>query len=150
MWLAFLSTSFIVLSAVCVACGWILIRQGQRKKHMQVMVLASIFALTFFVIYMSRTIFVGNTAFGGPEHMSLFYHLFLIFHIILATVGAVMGLISLYLGYKRKYGTHKKIGPYTSFIWFATAFTGVMVFLLLYVIYPPGETTNTFRAVFGW
>ncbi|MDQ0337345.1 putative membrane protein [Caldalkalibacillus uzonensis] len=147
--LPLLSTSMIVLSAILVAIGWALIRRGETKRHIQVMGLASLFAVLFFVIYMSRTVLVGNTAFGGPDHVAPFYHIFLLFHIVLATVAAVLGLLTLYYGFKKQFGKHKRIGPVTSVIWFSTAVTGVAVYLLLYVIYPPGETTNMFRAIIG-
>lgn len=144
-----LSTFFIVLSAVLVAIGWALVRKRKIEAHKKTMFAAAIAALTFFIIYMSRTIFAGNTAFGGPDDMKIYYTLFLIFHIILATTGAVFGLITIWLGYKNRIKKHRKIGPVTSVIWFATAITGVMVYLLLYVLYEGGETTSVIKAILG-
>lgn len=51
-----LSTFFIVLSAVLVAIGWVLIAKNKRAGHKKVMVAGAISALTFFIIYVSRTI----------------------------------------------------------------------------------------------
>ncbi|MBW9235389.1 DUF420 domain-containing protein, partial [Leptospira santarosai] len=45
---------------------------------------------------------------------------------------------------------HRKLGPITSVIWFFTAITGVMVYLLLYIIYQGGETTSVFKAILGF
>jgi putative membrane protein len=148
--LATLSTLFIASSAICVAIGWVLIARGKTDAHMKMMVVAAILAVAFFSIYLSRTIFVGNTAFGGPDSVFPYYTAFLIFHIVLATVGAVLGLVTLYWGYKQQYVKHRKIGPFTSVVWFATAATGITVYLLLYIVYPPGETTNVIRAIIGW
>jgi putative membrane protein len=144
-----LSTLFIVLSAVLVAFGWMLIVKNRRKAHRKVMIAAAISALTFFIIYLSRTVFVGNTSFGGPDDIKIYYTIFLIFHIFLATVGAVFGIITLTLAYKRKIKKHRKIGPVTSIIWFCTAITGVAVYLLLYIIYDGGTTTSMIKAIFG-
>lgn len=144
-----ISTSFIVLSAITVAIGWIQIKQRKFDSHKKTMTLAGIFAVIFFVIYASRTIFVGNTAFGGPEDIKIYYTIFLIFHISLATTGAVMGILSLFTGYKNNLLKHRKIGPITSIIWFSTAITGVAVFMLLYVIYEGGETTSVIKAILG-
>ncbi|RWZ60726.1 DUF420 domain-containing protein [Halobacillus fulvus] len=144
-----LSTFFIVLSALLVAIGWGLIVKDYRKQHRIVMIFAAISALIFFIIYLSRTIFVGNTSFGGPEDIEIYYTIFLIFHIILATVGAVFGLVTLTLAFKRKVNKHRKIGPVTSVIWFCTAVTGVMVYLLLYIIYDGGATTSMIKAILG-
>jgi putative membrane protein len=60
-----------------------------------------------------------------------------------------MGLITLYLGYKNKQPAHRKIGPFTSVVWFCTAITGVTVYILLYVLYPGGETRPVIEAIFG-
>ncbi|MFZ0371092.1 MAG: DUF420 domain-containing protein [Halobacillus sp.] len=144
-----LSTFFIVLSAVLVAIGWLLIAKNKRVAHKKVMVAGAISALTFFIIYVSRTIFVGNTSFGGPDEIKIYYTVFLIFHIILATVGAVFGIITLTLAYKRKIPKHRKVGPVTSIIWFFTAITGVAVYLLLYIIYDGGTTTSMIKAILG-
>ncbi|MBM7578375.1 DUF420 domain-containing protein [Jeotgalibacillus terrae] len=144
-----LSTFFIVTSAVLVAIGWALVRKRKIEAHKKTMFAAAVAALTFFIIYMSRTIFAGNTAFGGPDEMKIYYTVFLVFHIILATTGAVFGLVTIWLGYKNRIKKHRKIGPVTSVIWFATAITGVMVYLLLYVLYEGGETTSVIKAILG-
>ncbi|MBM7552887.1 DUF420 domain-containing protein [Thalassobacillus pellis] len=144
-----ISTFFIALSAILVAIGWVLIAKNKRIEHKRVMVAAAISALLFFLIYLSRTILVGNTSFGGPEKIEIYYTIYLIFHIILATTGAVFGLVTLRLALKRKIQKHRKLGPVTSIIWFGSAVTGVVVYLLLYIIYESGETTNVFRAIFG-
>ncbi|WP_053219793.1 DUF420 domain-containing protein [Virgibacillus senegalensis] len=144
-----ISTFFIVLSAVLIAIGWYLIAKNRFSAHKRTMIAAAVSALLFFIIYMSRTIFVGNTSFGGPDDIKLYYTLFLIFHIILATVGAVFGLVTLTLAFKRRIKKHRKIGPVTSIIWFFTAITGVAVYLLLYILYDGGETTSMIKAILG-
>ena len=145
-----ISTFFIVLSAVLVAIGWALIKQKKIDAHKKTMIAAAISALLFFIIYVSRTVFVGNTAFGGPAEYKIYYTIFLIFHITLATTGAVLGIIMLTTGFKGKFAIHKKIGPATSIIWFFTGITGVAVYILLYVIYHGGETTSLIKAILGF
>jgi len=145
-----ISTSFIVLSAIMVAIGWSLIRKRQIEAHKKAMLWAAIFAMVFFIIYASRTIFIGNTSFGGPEHLKIYYTIFLIFHITLATIGAVFGIVSIITGLKNNDSLHRKLGPITSIIWFCTAITGVAVYLLLYVFYHGGETTSVIKAILGF
>ncbi len=145
-----ISTTFIVLSAILVAIGWGLIVKRKIEAHKKVMFAAGVAAVIFFIIYASRTLFIGNTAFGGPEELKIYYTFFLIFHITLATTGAVFGIISLWTGYKNNMKVHRRIGPISSIIWFFTAITGVMVYLLLYVIYEGGETTSVFKAILGF
>ncbi|MFE7064406.1 DUF420 domain-containing protein [Sutcliffiella sp. NPDC057660] len=145
-----ISTFFIVLSAIFVGIGWYLISKRKIEAHKKTMLLAAVFAIIFFIIYASRTIFVGNTSFGGPDNIKIYYTLFLLFHITLATIGAVMGIITLWTGYKNNLSKHRKLGPITSIIWFSTGITGVAVYLLLYVIYQGGETTSVFKAILGF
>lgn len=148
--LSTISTFFIVLSAVLVAIGWALVKNKKIEAHKKTMFAAAISALTFFIIYVSRTLFIGNTAFGGPDEYKIYYTIFLVFHIILATTGAVFGIVTILAGYKNNLVRHRKIGPITSIIWFFTAITGVMVYLLLYIIYQGGETTSVFKAILGF
>ena len=145
-----ISTAFIVLSAITVAIGWYQIKQRKIETHKKTMTLAGIFAVIFFVIYASRTIFIGNTAFGGADDIKIYYTVFLIFHITLATVGAVFGITSLVTGYKGLFERHRKLGPITSIIWFFTGITGLAVYLLLYVFYHGGETTSVIKAILGF
>ncbi len=144
-----LCTFFIVLSAILVAIGWKLVRERKIEAHKKTMMAAAVSAVLFFIIYVSRTIFIGNTAFGGPENLKMYYTVFLIFHIMLSTTGAVMGILTIRWGMKNKLDKHRRIGPVTSIIWFFTAITGVAVYLLLYVFYEGGETTSVFKAIMG-
>ncbi|MEK4228616.1 DUF420 domain-containing protein [Solibacillus sp. FSL H8-0538] len=145
-----ISTAFIVISAVLVAIGWGLIFKRKIEAHKKVMLAAGVSALIFFIIYASRTVFIGNTAFGGPDELKGYYTFFLVFHITLATVGAVFGIVSILTGLKTNLKIHRRIGPITSIIWFFVAITGVMVYSLLYVIYEGGETTSVFKAILGF
>nr|WP_244404416.1 DUF420 domain-containing protein [Staphylococcus aureus] len=51
-----ISTTCIVISAILIAIGWRLIWKREINKHKNVMLAAAVFALTFFLIYASRTI----------------------------------------------------------------------------------------------
>ncbi|WP_027408259.1 DUF420 domain-containing protein [Anoxybacteroides tepidamans] len=145
-----ISTSCIVISAALVAYGWSLIRKRKIEAHKKVMLWAAAFALAFFLVYLSRTVFIGNTSFGGPDDVKIYYTIFLVFHIFLATVGAIFGIVTLLTGLKNNLVKHKKLGPITSVIWFFTAVTGVAVYSLLYVFYHGGETTSMIKAILGF
>ncbi|WJY28843.1 MULTISPECIES: DUF420 domain-containing protein [Sporosarcina] len=145
-----LSTALIVLSGVLVIIGWVLIKKQHRQAHKNVMIAAAAAALMFLIIYLSRTVIVGNTSFGGPDSIKIYYTVFLIFHICLATFGAVLGVFSLVTGLKDNLPRHRKLGPVTSLVWVFAALTGVAVYLLLYVFYKGGETTSMIKAILGF
>ncbi len=145
-----ISTLFIILSAVLVAIGWYLILKKKIEAHKKTMLAAAVAAILFLIIYVSRTILVGNTSFGGPDNLKIYYTIFLIFHIVLATTGAVFGAVTINAALKNNMVRHRKLGPITSVIWFFSAITGVAVYLLLYVFYKGGEVTSMFKAILGF
>ncbi|MDB4867726.1 MAG: hypothetical protein JWR03_2059 [Cohnella sp.] len=144
-----ISTSFIALSAILVAIGWALIIRKKREAHQKTMLAAATSALLFFIIYLSRTIFVGNTEWGGPAGLKPVYLVFLLFHIVLAMVAAVFGITTLTLAFRKRFAKHRKWGRVTAVIWFVTAITGVTVYVLLYLMYPGGHTKPVIHAIFG-
>lgn len=144
-----ISTFFIALSAVLVAIGWRLAIKRKLEQHQKVMFFAAVAAVLFFIIYVSRTLFVGSTPWSGPDSIKPVYLVFLLFHIVLATVAAVFGIVTLTLGYKKKFAKHRKVGRVTSIIWFITAITGVTVYALLYVIYPGEAAKPLIESIFG-
>lgn len=145
-------TALIVLSAILMTVGIRHIIKGNIPKHEQFMKLSALAALGFFILYVSRTLLVGNTSFGGPDSLAPVYTTFLIFHIILATTSAFLGGYQLYLGSKKhiaKYiKRHMKLGKIVYVMWMATAVTGVMVYVILYILYT-GETTSMWDAIFN-
>jgi putative membrane protein len=147
--LPMISTICIAISAVLVAIGWYMILRGRRVTHQRFMVAGALFAALFFTIYVGKTVFVGSTKFGGPDELKMSYLIFLLFHITLATIAAVFGTITLYLAKKERFLKHKKLGRYTATIWLITAPTGILVYILLYVLYPGGETGGLIDAIFG-
>lgn len=143
------STFFIVLSAALVAVGWRLAVQRKLEQHQKVMIWAAIAAILFFIIYLSRTLIIGSTPYNGPEGLKPYYLVFLLFHIVLATVAAVFGITTIVLGYKKKFAKHRRLGRFTAIIWFITAVTGVAVYSILYVLYPAADAKPLFDAIFG-
>src|SRR5699024_9145525 len=110
------------------------------ESHERFMTLAAWSALLFFIIYISKTIFLGNTQFGGPDSLVTFYVIFLVSHIILATTGGIFGGIQVFTGKKNKLKTHRKFDM--------TAVTGIIVYFTLYIFFPGGETTGLWDAIF--
>jgi putative membrane protein len=142
-----LNEGFMIVSALLVATGWIFIRRGQREIHKKLMLTGAAFATAFFISYVLRTLLVGDTTFNGPVKYRLAYTIFLQAHATLATVAAVLGIVTIRRALLGRFALHRRIGPWTATIWLVAAASGLMVFLLLYVFYSPGPTTNLFRAI---
>lgn len=149
MALADLNEAFMLISALCVALGWYQIRRGRRAVHRRLMLTGSFFAVAFFVSYVLHTFLVGDTSFGGPMAWRVPYLGFLQVHTVLATAAAVLGIITLRYALTNRFARHRRIAPWTAVSWFVAAGMGLGVFLLLYVIFPPGPTMNIIRAILG-
>lgn len=141
--------AFILLSAISMAFGWYFIRKQNIVAHRRLMLTGSAFAILFFLLYLARTVFIGDTTFGGPDRWKPAYYAFLQTHSVLATVAAILGVITLTFAFRQNFRRHRKIGPWTLVTWFITAATGTAVYLLLYVIYPSGSTTSLLHAWLG-
>ena len=149
MYLAYLNEAFMLLSALAVALGWRAIRQGRRDVHRRYMLSGSVLAILFFVTYVLKSFLIGDTSFGGPKSWALPYLVFLQVHTILATVAAILGIMTLRLALTARFGRHRRIAPWTATSWFIAAGMGLGVFLMLYIVFPPGATTNMLRAITG-
>ena len=149
VFLPYFNEACIVLSALSMAVGWGFIRRKKIELHKRFMLIGVTLAALFFISYVLKTILVGDTSFGGPQGVRGFYYAFLQTHSILASIVPILGIFTLVYAYKRNFRLHRRFGPWTAGIWFVTAATGLVVFVMLYIIYPPGETTNLFHAWVG-
>jgi putative membrane protein len=147
MILAYLNEACMLASAVALAIGWGLIRRRQIDRHRRAMLTAAALGLAFFLSYAVHTLLVGDTSFGGPSAWRTPYLVFLQIHTVLATVAGVMGVITIRWALRQEFAKHRRIAPWTASLWLVAAGSGLMVFLMLYVIFPSGPTTNMFKAL---
>lgn len=139
----FINEAFMIISAVCVAIGWYFIRQKRVRTHRAFMLAGTVFGAAFFVSYLLATFFVGDTFFGGPAKYGVAYQIFLQVHVLLATLAAVLGVITLRRAFKGRFRKHRQVAPWTASMWFISAITGLGVYLMLFVIFPPGPSTTS-------
>ena len=146
---ASLNEGLIIASALSMAFGWRWIRRGQVDRHRRLMLTAVALGAAFFVSYLSHSLIVGDTSFGGPAELKPFYLSFLQVHIALATLAAALGVVTLRRALRGRFQAHRRIAPWTAVSWFIAAGTGLVVYLLLYIVYPPGATIDILRLMTG-
>jgi putative membrane protein len=144
-----LNEGFILTSAFLIGAGWYAIRHKQIRWHRRLMFWGSVAASLFFLSYVFKTVVLGDTSFGGPRRILPVYTAFLDVHTTLATFVAILGIITWRRALRRRFSLHRKIAPWTAGGWMVTAATGLTVFLLLYVIFPPGPTTGNLLKLLG-
>jgi putative membrane protein len=123
-------------STVFLIIGFILIRNGRVKAHMKCQ-LAAVITSTFFLIsYLTYHYYHGDTRFLGQGIVRPIYFAILITHVILAMVIVPLVLITLYRAWRFDFNRHKRIARWTLPIWLYVSVTGVIVYLMLYHLYP--------------
>lgn len=124
-------------STVLLTLGYIFIKKGRKDAHRNCMVGAVITSTIFLACYLTYHYFAGRTNFPNPHWFRPIYLVILLTHTILAMVIVPMVLVTVVLALRRKWETHKKIARWTWPIWMYVSVTGVLIYLLLYQIFPP-------------
>ena len=125
------------LSAVFLMIGYVLIRQKKQDAHRNCMIAAFITSVLFLISYLTYHYAVHTvTRFMNPAWFRPIYLIILLTHTVLAVVIVPMILVSLNRGLKRRYELHKKISRWTLPLWLYVSVTGVLIYLLLYKIFP--------------
>jgi uncharacterized membrane protein YozB (DUF420 family) len=130
------------LSAVFLSFGYYFIRKKNQTAHQKCMVTAFVTSVLFLVCYLTYHGYLayylhrGPTVFKEPAGFRPIYLTILLTHTVLAVVIVPLVLITLRLALKRRFETHRKIARWTWPLWMYVSITGVVIYLLLYQIYP--------------
>ena len=129
-------------SGVFLICGLFFILNNRVREHRFCMISACLISVGFLVSYLShhalRTYYfgLGPTAFTGTGLARPVYFTILTSHTILAAViGPFVG-VTLYRALKGRFDDHRRLARLVYPIWLYVSVTGVIVYLMLYQIYP--------------
>ena len=134
---AALNASLNGTSAVLLACGYVAIRRGNMKVHKAFMIAAFSVSTAFLISYLVYHYRVGHVLFTGQGWIRPLYFALLTSHTILAAVIVPMILVTLRRAWLAKFDRHRIIARWTLPLWFYVSVTGVIVYILLYQVYPP-------------
>ena len=124
------------LSACCLGIGIVAIKRGLKKTHIAMMISATCSSALFLVFYIIRHLYSGDTKFLAEGIIRPIYLFILASHVILSMVVVPLILLTLWYAIKQYFEKHKRIARWTFPIWVYVSVTGVVVYLLLYVLYP--------------
>jgi uncharacterized membrane protein YozB (DUF420 family) len=124
------------VSAVLLACGYVAIRNGKMKVHRAFMIAALSVSTAFLASYLIYHYRVGHVVFEGQGWIRPVYFALLTSHTILAAVIVPMILVTLRRAWLARFDRHRIIARWTLPLWFYVSVTGVIVYLLVYRIYP--------------
>jgi protein SCO1/2/putative membrane protein len=128
------------LCAVLLIAGYFAIRKRQETLHKVLMLAALAVSIVFLASYLFYHIVVLErqpTLFSGGGWVRPVYYVILLSHTVLAALVAPLALYVAYQGLRDRRPRHVKIARWTLPIWLYVSITGVVVYVMLYQLYPP-------------
>jgi uncharacterized membrane protein YozB (DUF420 family) len=124
------------LSAVFLVAGYICIRQKNQLAHERWMKAALTTSALFLVCYLVYHAKAGRTIFREPAWFRPIYLTLLLTHTVLAVTIVPMIIITLTRALRLRFDAHRRIARWTWPLWMYVSVTGVVIYLLLYRIFP--------------
>jgi putative membrane protein len=130
------------LSAMFLAAGYVFIRWKNRTGHRNCMVAAFVTSTLFLICYLTYHGYLawilhrGPTRFVNPPEWRHIYIAILFTHTVLAVVIVPLVFITLGRALRQRFDLHKRIARWTWPLWMYVSVTGVVIYLLLYQIFP--------------
>src|SRR5262245_36711808 len=126
-------------SAVLLTFAFIFIRRKNIVAHRRCMLAAVICSVLFLTSYLIYHAHVGTTKFTNPASFRKIYIPLLISHTILAAVIVPLIIITLTRAFRKRFENHRKIARWTWPLWMYVSVTGVLIYFILYWIYPQAK-----------
>ncbi len=126
-------------SAVLIVAGFFAIRRRQVLLHQRCMIAAVIVSALFLASYLYYHFAVRGgqpTYFAYGGWIRRFYLIVLLSHTIMAIVAAPMVIVTAWLGWRDRLAAHVGLARWTLPIWLYVSLTGVLVYWMLYHLYP--------------
>jgi uncharacterized membrane protein YozB (DUF420 family) len=125
------------LSAIFLGLGYCFIRRGKQIAHRNCMIAAFCTSTLFLACYLTYHFTVRTlTHFRNPEWFRPIYLTLLLTHTVLAVIIVPLVIITLSRALRQRFDLHKKIARWTWPLWMYVSVTGVVIYLLLYQIFP--------------
>lgn len=122
-------------AAVLLALGLIFIRQRRIEAHRFCMLAAFATSLIFLGGYLWYHFQIGGSKhYDGTGILRTTYLSILLTHTVLAATVPFLAVVTLLRGLKRQDDRHRAIARWTLPIWMYVSVTGVVIYLMLYVL----------------
>ncbi|HEU4934177.1 MAG TPA: DUF420 domain-containing protein [Pyrinomonadaceae bacterium] len=123
-------------SAILLFSGWRFIKARNVVAHRACQIGALIVSLLFLTSYLTYHFNHGTTRFQGTGLARPLYFTVLTSHTILAIVIVPLVVLTFYRAFRNDFVRHRRIAKITLPLWLYVSITGVIVYLMLYQIYP--------------
>ncbi len=123
-------------SAVLLVGGWVAIRGRRVAVHRACMVAALVTSVLFLASYLVYHAHAGTTRFPGTGLARIVYFTILGTHTPLAALVPVLAIVTLSLALRGRFERHVRVARWTLPIWLYVSVTGVVIYMMLYHLYP--------------
>jgi putative membrane protein len=124
-------------SAVLLTTGYFFIRRKSISAHRACMIAAFTTSTIFLISYLVYHYFHGSTQFQGEGWARIIYFTILISHTLLAAAIVPLAITTLYRALRANFAGHMRLARWTLPLWLYVSVTGVIIYLMLYRLYPP-------------
>jgi putative membrane protein len=100
------------------------------------MLSACVTSALFLISYLTYHYHTGSKPFLGQGSVRLVYFTVLISHTVLAVVIVPLVFLTLYRAFTAQWRRHRRLARWTLPMWLYVSVTGVVVYLMLYQLYP--------------
>ncbi len=135
-WLPAANACLNAASALLVAAGFAAIRRRHVTWHRRLMLSAVSTSAVFLASYLYYHAHVGATRFAGAGWSRPIYFAILGSHTILAAVILPLVGVTLFRALRQQFPAHRRIARVTLPVWLYVSVTGVVVYLMLYHLFP--------------
>jgi uncharacterized membrane protein YozB (DUF420 family) len=129
-----LNTFLNATTTVLLLLGRAAIARRDEARHKQLMLAAAATSVAFLVSYLVYHYNVGSVRYQGEGAIRVLYFAILISHTLLAVVNAPLVAMTIYYGLRDVRERHRKLARFTYPIWLYVSVTGIVVYLMLYVL----------------
>lgn len=123
-------------SALLLFTGYTFIRKRNVAAHRTCQIAALCVSILFLISYVTYHFHHGATRFQGMGVVRPIYFTILLSHTILAVVIVPLVILTFYRALRNDFMRHRRIARITLPLWLYVSITGVIVYLMLYQIYP--------------
>ena len=123
-------------SAILLFTGYRFIRSRNVIAHRACQIAALVVSLLFLASYLTYHYNHGSTRFLGTGVVRPIYFTILTSHTILAIVIVPLVVLTFYRAFRGDFLRHRRIARITLPLWLYVSVTGVIVYLMLYHLYP--------------
>jgi uncharacterized membrane protein YozB (DUF420 family) len=123
-------------SGILLLVGHRFIRKGDRHTHKKLMLSALGTSFLFLISYLVYHYFHGSEHFRGQGLVRPIYFLILGTHTLSAAAIVPLVVITVMRGLREDFPRHKAIARWTYPLWLYVSVTGVVIYLMLYQIFP--------------